>query len=300
MIPRRTAAEFRKFLARKSIVALLGLAVGMTLLTYWAADNQVRSWRTDLRVAEASVEAALERGDIEEDVAREELKRARQEELLIAIDARLLAFPRSIQLGFQSLATVGSLFVVLAAALAFGSEFGWGTYRNSLSLVRTREALLATQFVGFVLVAVLCIPVMTLISGTIGLTFHGVELEGAWGALASALGGTILSFGLWAGVGLLAAVVTRSASLAVVLSTVLWVGVYLASVFAPALRQWNVDTMTASLLVVDSSRFLTGLFLPAGISPSDPGPLRSAITLGFIGLASWLIATLRFRKAEIR
>ncbi|WP_205629406.1 hypothetical protein [Jiangella muralis] len=118
----------------------------------------------------------------------------------------------------------GGAIMFILGALAAGSGYGWGTWKTALTQGPGR----LSTFGGTL--AAVGIAVVGVVAATLALDFAASALiavvEGqsiAWpalGALAEAVGGGLLIFGMWAVAGVLVGVLTRSPALAVGLGLV--------------------------------------------------------------------------------
>lgn len=118
----------------------------------------------------------------------------------------------------------GGAIMFILGALAAGSGFGWGTWKTVLTQGPRRLSAF-----GGTLLAV-GVAVVGVVAATLALDLAASSLiavtEGqgfvwpAFGALAEAVGGGLLIFGMWAAAGVLVGVLTRSPALAVGLGLV--------------------------------------------------------------------------------
>lgn len=299
-------AEVRKLAARKGIVALLGLPLLLVAFAYWGQNREVDYLRSsEIRALSLSREALREGGIPLEDFQSQE--RAVRENLqLLSSSARVLTFPASIQFSFQTLATGGSLFVALAAALAFGSEFSWGAYRNYVPLGRMRSHILLTQFTAFLAIVAGLITLAALIASVVGLlvgSFGGVAEDRFYfkpvGLVVSA-GAVVLVLALWAALGLGASVLSRSAGISVAVTCVLWAGSTFVSLLLPAARTWNVETNAVALLSVDTGSFLSGYMTLGGFEASRmPSPWQAfGVLAALLFVLVWLSIS-RFKRMDL-
>lgn len=299
-------AEVRKYLARKAILALLGLMILLCSAAYWSVRIHASTLQDEITRSMGYASAANERGEIpDEDLDRRlELLEARLASTQSEA-SRLLRFPRSLQIGAQVAATAGALFVVLIAALAFGSEFSWRTQQHLLAAGRSRTTLIAGEFLGVLFIlwgAVVVICAITGLSGLFGRATTPVNESSA--ALESLLAiiGALLAVTFWASVGLLVAILSKSVGGAITSAVSVWVLIVFASVFLTQVQGWLPDYFAASLTTLGSTHnSINGLFVLGGFSPlsSRSWLTSAAILLGMMGVVSY-VSQNRFANADLR
>lgn len=306
MMNRSLRAEIAKFRRRRGIVVLLSLAVLLVVVTYLArGQRQVLDLKDEAqRISKAR--SLLRQGVIDD--AEFRIYEARERELrrFLSADARILAFPSSIQFGFQTLDTGGGLFVGLAAALMVGSEFGWGTYRNLLAFGRGRWNVLLTQFTAFLVLVAIMVAGVALAGAVLGLAdsllFHNapVRFHWNWEGLAVSAGATVLVLGLWSALGMLSGVLSRSAGVAVTVTSLVWVGLLLGSLLSSSVRDWGIDGNAAPLLLTRASHQIHGMIAFAGLDTSAlPGAGRGVVFLVGMTFAAWTGSIIRFLRTDI-
>ncbi|WP_199700548.1 hypothetical protein [Jiangella rhizosphaerae] len=118
----------------------------------------------------------------------------------------------------------GGAIMFILGALAAGSGFGWGSWKTVLTQGPGRLSAFGGTLaaVGLAVVGVVAATlVLDVAASTLIAVFEGQSI--AWpefGALAEAVGGGLLIFGMWAAAGVLVGVLTRSPALAVGLGLV--------------------------------------------------------------------------------
>ena len=294
--------ECRKYLARGSVLVLLAVAVAITALNQWGAHSRLESRRAQYAEIRVAIERAIESGDVTREEVEGDLELVAEEEAAMDDQARMFAFPRSMQIGLQSLATAGSLPIALAAGLVFGSEFAWGTHRTAIALGRKRRTVIIMQYTAFSTAALGTIPATALLATLIDLLrADGISQPGGWSGLAAAAAGAIVAILLWSAVGLLSAVLTKSVGAAVIVVAMVWVAIYFISFLGPTWREWSLANLVVQMVVFDASKFLTSPFLAiAGVDAVGVSLGRAALTLTAAGLLAAVGAVARFVRAEIR
>lgn len=294
--------ECRKILARGGVLSLFSVAVLIVALNQWGAHMRLASQRGQLAELEGAIMRALERGDVTRAEVQGDLQRLAEQEVFLADESRMLAFPRSIQVAFQSLASVGSLPMALAAALVFGSEFAWGTYRTLIAGGQRRPAILWYQYAAFCGVSVAVIAVSAIVAGSISVARGGGAWQpGGWAGLAASLGAVAIAIALWAALGLVSAVLTGSAGGAVTVVAMTWVAGYFMSFLGPNVRAWSPAQLVVELAVLGASKSLTSPFLlVSGVDTQGVGAMRAALSLTGMALIAVMAATIRFARQDIR
>jgi ABC-type transport system involved in multi-copper enzyme maturation permease subunit len=300
--------EFRKTAARKSLLLLLGLATLLTVLLHLSMRAEANYLLRGPAETREILDRGLQAGSLTEPEYQDRIASVDEAAATAVFEEKALLFPDSLRMGMQTLATAGALFVAMGAALSFGSEHSWGTYRNLVSVGRPRARVLVAQFLGYLLLALAALVVTLVIAAGLGL-LESLALaqptprfSADWTALGITAAGTALVLVFWAGVGMVAAVLGRSPGAAVSIATLVWVATLFTGFLGPAIRRWNVDSLTASLLSYgDAGRIVHGLFVPAGLTPraSAPAPGLAALILGGLIGAILVVATRRFQHMDI-
>jgi ABC-2 type transport system permease protein len=120
----------------------------------------------------------------------------------------------------------GSALLLILAALATGSGYGWNTWRTVFTQGQRRRSVLGGTLLalGVVVVAYTALTLLTdLAASTVVMTVEGQALT--WptlGAVAKGLGGALLIGGTWAAAGAMIGILARSPALSVGLGLV-WV-----------------------------------------------------------------------------
>jgi ABC-type transport system involved in multi-copper enzyme maturation permease subunit len=294
--------ECRKILVRGGVLWLLSVAVLIVGLNQWGAHVRIGSQRAQLAEIRRGIARAVEAGDVTPRQVKDDLELLADQEALLDAEARMLAFPRSIQVGFQSLATVGSLPIALAAGLAFGSEFAWGTYRTLIAGGRRRRSILWSQYGAFCSVAIVAIAVSAIVAGTMSAVLHGgVWRPGGWVGLAASLGAVVIAILLWTAFGLLSAVLTRSPGGGVTVVAMLWVASYFMSFLGPGVRALSPANLAVELVVSDASKIVTSPFLlVSGVDARGMGAVAAMLALTGETILAGVTAMTWFTRQEIR
>lgn len=299
--------EFRKTAARKSLWVLLGLATLLTVVFHFSMRAEVDYLIEGAADHREFLDRNLQSGNITESEYRERIASADEGATRAAFEEEALLFPDSLRMGMQTLATAGGLFIALGAALSFGSEHSWGTYRNLVSVSRSRRRVLLTQLLGYLLVVLVALVATVALAAVLGLVESLAQVQQTprfsteWTALTVTGLGTMLVIVLWAGVGLVAAVLGRSAGPAVSIAALVWVTNLFTPLLGSTVRRWSLDSVTVPLLSFgNEGRVVHGLFVPAGYAPAS-APAAAVATLILVGLIGAVLAAavLRFQRIDI-
>lgn len=142
---------------------------------------------------------------------------------------RTFGLPTSMESAFGSIAGLGSLLVIILAASAIGSEYGWGTLRQMLIKGTGRAGYLISKLTGISIVAVIGI-LLALLAGFItslittamaggGISFDFLTLDFI-GYMFSAFGGLLLTLLVYFSLATLFSVLLRSVTSGMVIGVV--------------------------------------------------------------------------------
>ncbi len=141
-----------------------------------------------------------------------------------------------------------------------------------------------------------------IVAGTISAVLaHGGGRPGGWMGLAVSTVGAVSALLLWAGLGLLSAVLTRSPGGGVTVVAMAWVASYLLSFLDPGVRVWGLADLVAEPTVFDASRALTSPFLlVSGVGAEGAGAVKALFALTGTTVVAVAAATVRFVRQDIR
>ena len=116
----------------------------------------------------------------------------------------LLQFPDAFNTIFSTAQSIGGILLIILAASAVGSEYGWGTVRQMLSRRGIRSHYLGAKIVSFIIIALIGI-VISLIVGVALASFTTIQLAGSinWDFMSASYVGELFKMFGWTAFALL-------------------------------------------------------------------------------------------------
>ena len=179
--------------------------------------------------------------------------------------------PDSVANGIGVAYGIGIVLIMILAASALGTEYGWGTLRGTLTRGVSRWqflgakalSLLLMGAVGLIIVA-LTVAVSSLIAASLLIDDGGLADAGEWSTVAVMFGKAVYGLIPYAILALFLSVLTSSSSLGIALS----VAYYFVESFLVGMFDW-FDNVSDFLLGPTVISWMT----EAGIHTTDEGPL---------------------------
>ncbi len=201
----------------------------------------------------------------------------------------LLTFPGAYDLILGFILGLGGLFAVVYGAAVAGSEWTWGTLKNTVARGESRVVYMLTTFAGIAVILAIGTIVtfgIGVLAGALGATIAGIPLEGlsdgpAIGRLPENFlrGWVVIS--AEASIGFAVATLARSQLAGIGVGIALYFGEAFASIFLPDIVKYlPFDLATAA---VGGGNASFG-------APPDPSALSA--DLAFVLITVWLIGSL--------
>lgn len=202
------------------------------------------------------------------------------------------------------LATFGGPIALILGALAAGSEYGWGTFKTTLTQRPGRLAVLLGKLLA-VSVVILVYSLLALGAGALGsyvvagLFEEPVDWPSAWNIL-KALGVIWLIFGAWASLGTFFATLFRGTALAIGLGLVYGLAIE-GLIFGFSDQSRIMEAITYVLLSRNGGELSSSLGdVPQAFTSPDPvEPAQAALVLGTYVVGLLLLAAFLFRRRDV-
>ena len=232
--------------------------------------------------------------------ARQQQREFQEEQLAFLYPENLVSNMLS---GFPNL---GGPVALILGALAFGSEYGWGTFKTILAQRPTRSGVFFGKLLA--LGAVLALLVVLALAGGAVASYFVAGLESVpveWppaGELAQALGAGGLIFAVWAALGVLLATLLRSTALAIGIGLVYALGLETIIFSLPIQNETFRDAR--EFFPGQNSTFLANSFFDAdlgGFAPPEPPvePGQAALVLAAYTIAFVVLSAFVFRRRDV-
>ena len=205
--------------------------------------------------------------------------------------------------GFPNL---GGPIALILGALAFGSEYGWGTLKTILSQRPGRTSVFAGKLVALLVVLVL-LAVLAFAAGA-ACSYVIARLQDtpvnwpSYGEFAGVLGAGTLILVLWAAMGVFLAALLRSTALSIA------IGLVYALILEGIIFSLPIDSEafrnSRKFFPGQNSNFLADHFtknLPQGFGASKPpvDPGQAALVLGIYVVIFLVLAALLLRRRDV-
>lgn len=202
------------------------------------------------------------------------------------------------------LATFGGPIALILGALAAGSEYGWGTFKTTLTQRPGRLAILFGKLLA-VSVVILAYSLLALGAGAVGsyvvagLLEESVDWPSMWNIL-KATGIIWLIFGAWASLGTFLATLFRGTALAIGLGLVYGLAIE-GLIFGFSDQNRIIEAITYVLLSRNGAELSNSLgdVPQAFMSPDPVEPTQAALVLGTYVVGLLLVAALVFRRRDV-